>query len=404
MHKWVLVAFAAVTAFAETMQLVALMWTVLTVSGSPALVGVVNAFAFLPGVVVGIMLKRAFDKGSPMRSLARTNWVNVFCSIALTFAIMSELRADMLIVVFCASQAVMSVAKLANKSAVARALRLIVRRDELPAVQGRISSVTIIGGLVGSGLSGVILAFFGAMWCFAGASLLYALSVLLVRAARRYEPARATDATAAIASPIPPNPDNTATSAQRSNTPGPSVLTLVLVVSIPSSGALQFVSALLPSYADSLVPGSALFYSILDIATLIGGVLAGVVIGISTRMRTTVQRFALIISGVLCLLIFPISSPTVGAVLIAATSLTITVHVVGMQIATNLLAPEGKVGRFMAVRNAGVGLAKTVFSVSAGVLAQLGGVETAWMVLGLFLAGVAILLVCSPTWRRFASE
>ncbi|MFJ3958397.1 MFS transporter [Arthrobacter sp. NPDC090010] len=407
MHKWALTSFAALGAVAEAVQLVALMWTTLHLTGSASMVGVVNAFAFLPGVVAGVALRLAFDRGSAIKNLGRTNWVCVGFSLILAVAVSAELRAEYLVGLFCASQAVLSIAKLANKSALARALRLIVGRQDLPAVQGRISSTTIIGGVVGSGLSGLLLALVGAAWCFAVASALYAASVLLIRALRRYQPT-VQEATGPESGPkSPPSSAVDSELAEAGSSPakrdGRRLLMLVLLVSIPSSGALQYITALLPSYANALVPGSAPYYSVLDIAAMLGGILAGVLIGISPRVRRTVQRYALVVSGMLCLLLVPNWSPVAAAGIIAVVSLTITSHVVGMQIATNQLAPDGQIGRYMAVRNAGVGLAKAVFSLGAGILAQLSGVYAAWMVLALFLIAVSIAFSCSPTWRRFAS-
>ena len=414
MRKWVLISFSAVGAVAEAVQLVALMWTTLHLTGSASLVGVVNAFAFLPGVVAGVALRQAFDRGSAITSLSRTNWVCVGCSLVLAGAVALELNAWVLIGLFCTSQAALSVAKLANKSALARALRQMFDRQNLPPVQGRISSTTIIGGVVGSGLAGLLLAFVGVAWCFTAASVLYALSVLLIGALRRYgsEPTdgQAMDERRRISSRgdckdagSPEGTTNTATlEPPAATTEGRRILALVLLVSIPSSGALQYLTALLPTYADHLVPGSAPYYSALDVAAMAGGILAGSVIGFS-RMRKVVQLYALAMSGVLCLVLVPNDSPVVAAGLVALVSLTITAHVVGMQIATNQLAPDGQVGRYMAVRNSGVGLAKAVFSVSAGFIAQASGVTAAWTVLACFLVLVAAVFSLSPQWRRFAS-
>ncbi|WP_394938450.1 MFS transporter [Psychromicrobium sp. YIM B11713] len=411
MRKWVLIQFAAVTAVAEALQLVALLWSTLSLSGSPVMVGVVNAFAFIPGVVAGVTLKRAFDRGNPLNSLGRTNWVNVICSIGLAIAVLLSLAPGFLVVGFCLSQAVMSVAKLANKSAMARSLRLLVGRDELATVQGRMSSVTIVGGLVGSGLGGVGLALLGPGWCFVVASLLYVASVLLVNTARRYVPQTSVVQTAGVVQMAVTGGAPLAQEAQEALPSGSSrlkvsdglpVLALVLIVSIPSSGALQFVTALLPSYADALVPKTAPFYSVLDIAAMVGGVLAGLVVGISPAMRRFIYRYALGISGVLCLVTAIVSWPIVAVGLVAIVSLSITVHVVSMQVATNQMAPEGSVGRYMALRNAGVGIAKTVFSLAAGWLAQFADAEFAWFALGAFLVLASAAFWCSGSWRKMA--
>lgn len=417
MHKWALTCFAAVGAVAEAVQLVALLWTTLHLTGSASVVGVVNAFAYLPGVIAGVALRRAFDRGSAVTTLSRTNWVCVAFSLALAASVVAEVPAPALITLFCASQGTLSIAKLANKSALARALRQIIGREDLPAVQGRISSTTIIGGVVGSGLSGVLLAFVGATWCFVTASALYAASVLLIRSLGRGDQAMKAHDGDRAPDPRPRRPRRPRTIAPSSSPAvsaagaqglpqpldGGRMLALVLLVSIPSSGALQFLTALLPSYADAVVPGSAPFYSVLDISAMLGGVLAGAFLGLSAGVRRMVQRYALVSAGLLCLLLVPPWPGAVSVLLVGVAALVITAHVVGMQIATNQLAPDGEIGRYMAVRNAGAGLAKAVFSVAAGVLAQLGGVPSAWLALAGLLIAVAAAFSLSPAWRRFAA-
>ncbi|MEZ2370238.1 MFS transporter [Arthrobacter sp. RCC_34] len=414
MHKWALTCFAAVGAVAEAVQLVALLWTTLHLTGSASMVGVVNAFAYLPGVIAGIALRRAFDRGSAVTTLSRTNWVCVAFSLVLAVSVVAEVPVPVLITLFCASQGTLSIAKLANKSALARALRLIIGREDLPAVQGRISSTTIIGGVVGSGLSGLLLALVSATWCFVTASALYAASVLLVRSLSRSDRAdkahdggQAPDARPRGARSGAPSSAAAVSVIGAEGAPQPldggRMLALVLLVSIPSSGALQFLTALLPSYADAVVPGSAPFYSALDISAMLGGVLAGALLGLSARVRRMVQRYALVSGGVLSLLLAPQWPAILAVFLVGVTALIITAHVVGMQIATNQLAPEGQIGRYMAVRNAGAGLAKAVFSVAAGVLAQIGGVPSAWLALACFLLAVAAAFSLSPRWRTFAA-
>lgn len=414
MHKWALTCFAAVGAVAEAVQLVALLWTTLHLTGSASMVGVVNAFAYLPGVIAGVALRRAFDRGSAVTTLSRTNWVCVAFSLALAVSVVAEAPVPVLITLFCTSQGTLSIAKLANKSALARALRLIIGREDLPAVQGRISSTTIIGGVIGSGLSGILLAFVGATWCFVTASALYAASVLLIRSLGRgdradnaHDGGGAPDARPREARSGAPASAASVSAIGAEGAPQPldgrRMLALVLLVSIPSSGALQYLTALLPSYANAVAPGSAPFYSVLDISAMLGGVLAGALLGLSARVRRMVQRYALLTGGVLCLLLVPQWPAVVSVFLVGLAALVITAHVVGMQIATNQLAPEGEIGRYMAVRNAGAGLAKAVFSVAAGVLAQLGGVPSAWLALSCFLLAVAAALSLSPGWRRFSA-
>lgn len=404
-RKWVLVQFAGMTAMAEGVQLVALLWSTLALTENAFTVGVVNSFAYIPGVIAGVSLKHAFDRGEPFLSLGRTNWVNVLCSVGLAAVALTGTLAGVLVVAFCLAQAIMSVAKLANKSAVARTLRLLVTKQELAAVQGRMSSVSIVGGLVGSGLGGVGLATVGSSWCFFAAAALYAGSVLLARMARRYysQPSGAV-LTKIVEVPSTTRPRESAIrgGSSQDGHRGLPVLALVLLVSIPSSGGLQFMTALLPAYANFLVNGSTVFYSALDITSMLGGVLAGVVVGISVVVRRVVYRYALGVSGLLCVLTAASSSPFWAVTLICLVSLSTTVHVVSMQVATNQAAPEGSVGRYMAVRNAGVGIAKAVFSLAAGWLAQSAGPKDAWLALGMFFLIVWAVFWLSASWRRMS--
>ncbi|MBO9705275.1 MAG: hypothetical protein J7474_07160, partial [Arthrobacter sp.] len=97
MHKWALTCFAAVGAVAEGLQLVALMWTTLHLAGSASMVGMVNAFAYVPGVIAGVALRRAFDRGSAITTLSRTNWICVAFSLALAATVITGLPTPALI-------------------------------------------------------------------------------------------------------------------------------------------------------------------------------------------------------------------------------------------------------------------------------------------------------------------
>lgn len=380
-----LLGFFFVNSAAETAQGVAMLWATYVLTHNAVFVGAINAAAYLPGVVVGLVVRKRADSGHAARLLSMTNWVLFTGSTALTLVWVSRAGHGVVLGMFAVVQCALSLVKMLNKAYVGRFVReRFATRDAVRLLE-RATSLGLVGGLVGGGAAGLVLDGAAADWCFGTAAALYLLSLVAVRiAAADPHVAERDPAAAAVPPPAP---------AQKAEVPGMvgrRALRMILVFSVPSSGALPFITTLTVPLAASVAPGSGLFYSVLTITAMCGGFLAGVVLsGGKVSMASTLGG-ALAVG---CPLVAGLAlvDGRVGVVaLMFLASMVLTAHVMAMQVLTNQAPAAGEVGRFTVLRNSVAGAAKGGFSLLAGWLTDIAGLGTAWLALAASLAVFAV--------------
>ncbi|AUG78780.1 hypothetical protein CFP65_4013 [Kitasatospora sp. MMS16-BH015] len=388
--SWLLGFYAAGSA-AETLQAVAILWATYLLTHNAVIVGAVNAAAYLPGVVLGLVLRKKADSGSAGRLLSLTNWVLFAGSTALALVWAADLPQGALLGAFALVQCSLSVVKTLNKAYVGRFVRRHFARSEAVRLVERATSLALVGGLVGGGISGLLLDTSAADWCFTLAAVLYLVSLAAVWRVARTRP-EGTAATPAPTAQLVAGP--TPTDVELEDPAGR--LRLILLYSVPSSGALPFVSTLMVPLAQAVAPGSGLFYSVLTVTSMCGGFLAGMALSSGRLSAAATLNTALGTGGALvaCFAAFH-WRPAVVLLMLVATAV-LTAHVMVMQVLTNQAPPEGRVGRFSVVRNAVAGSAKAGFSLLAGWLVDAGGLTTAWLVLGAVLGAFGLAWWGSP--------
>ncbi|MBB2938607.1 putative MFS family arabinose efflux permease [Amycolatopsis bartoniae] len=377
--RWYTV-FSFLSSWAEGGQAVVLLWLTYSLTSNAFLIGVMIVLGYLPAAVLGLLFRRFADRGRAERVAGSTNAVLSGVSLALTVEQLLAGRAVALaIVVIAASQVVLSVAKMVNKAALNRLVRDVFPPGTAKRVLEVSSSASLIGQVVGAGLAGVFLS---ANWTAAGllvSALAYGTGALALTFGLR-RPAREE-------MPEPPVEVKT-----RAALPAGIGLVLVLVFSVPSSGALQFLNTLLVPLADDIAHGHPSFYAVLNVVSVAGGFLAG--LALSTRVITTeaVLRWGLPTVAVFAALLGFITQPWLVAVTAFVLSLVITCHVICMQVLTNQVPADSQVGQFAVLRNVVAALAKAVFSFAAGAVVGWWGVRTAAVALA------ATTLVFAVAW------
>lgn len=377
--------------FAETLQAVGILWATFALTHSATLVGVVNAAAYIPGVVVGLVFARHADSGDANRRLSQTNWVLVIGSSTLVAVWALSGGTALVIGFFVAAQISLSIVKMLNKAYVGRFVRNTFDNDQAKRVLERSASFGLVGGLVGGAAGGLLLEVTSASWTFAGAAVLYLVSLAAVRLVllrtANNPPTVDPGATRDPDDGDMPDSEGTPTAANRDRR---RFLWLILLFSIPSSGALPYISTLLVPYADAVAPGSGVFYAVLTIAATTGGFVAGMALSTERLSMRHILAFGLIAGAVGCALLGAVTWAPLVVALVFAASTVITTHVISMQVLTNQAPPRNEVGRFTVLRNCVAGLAKGLFSLAAGWVVDTGGTAVAWVALAVALVVFSI--------------
>lgn len=380
---WLLVFFS-VTAMAEIIQTIGMYWATYRLTDNAVLVGVVNAAAYVPAVLAGLVFRRYADRGRAAYLLGLTNQVLLGGSVLLAVVWFLGVAPPAMVGCFLAVQCSLSLVKMLNKAYVGRFVRDRFAPDQARNLVSRGTSMGLAGGLAGGAMAGVLLDSGGPAWCFVLTAVLYALSLAAVRHSCGPEE------TVAEAPGLPERPAERK-DAGRAEGPGPGRWT-VLLFSVPSSGALPFISTLMVPLAAAVAPGSGAYYSVLSMAATIGGFAAGMLLSSERLAIPTVLRHALLLGAVLCFVLAPVHSASAVLVLILPVSLVLTAHVICMQVLTNQAPRPEEVGRFTTLRNSVAGAAKAGFSLPAGWLVEARGPESAWLVLG------ALLVIFAGLW------
>lgn len=392
--------FYTLSSLAEGEQTVVLLWLTYTLTSNAFLVSVMVVLGYLPSAIVGLVFKRLADQGQADWMARRTNSVLSVTSLLLAGQqLVSGNLVALAITVIAVSQAVLSMAKMINKAALNRLIRNLFDKSQGKRVLEVSSSSSLIGQVVGAGVAGLLLA---ENWIVIGllmAALSYAGSALfMVLATRGY-----SEGTQESASEVA----TTSATGPTSRRPihWTAALISVLVFSVPSSGALQFVTTMLVPLAHDLAPQEPTYYAELNVASIVGGFLAGILLSINIVTARQVLAWALPMTCVLALALAATPSRYLVTVIIFLITLIIICHVICMQVLTNQTPRDHEIGQFAVLRNVVASLAKAVFAFAAGALISLFGITTTSVVLAVSMAVFSLAwFVAQARAQVFAAE
>lgn len=387
-------AFYLLSSLAEGGQSLILLWVTYALTNSALLVSVVVLLGYLPATIVGMFFRRFADRGRADHIVQRTNIVLSVVSALLAFEqFVAGSSVAPTVAAILSSQVVLSLVKMVNRAALGRLLRDSFDDATCRRVLQLSSSFSLMGIVIGAGVSGVMVSQGWAVPSLVLAAASYvASSVTMTLRTRTYRPSAAT---ATAHSPRVGEMLRGARWDLRMLT--------VMVFSVPSSGALQFVSTLLLPLSQAISPGHPTYYAVLDVTSVCGGFLAGTLLSMSVLSSRLVLNVALPVSAVLAAALGASNSTPVVAALAFAVTFAITAHVVCMQVLTNQVPASHEVGQFTVMRNIVASLAKATFSLSAGALVGVTSPHTAAFVLAVAFLPFAIAWPAMATRSRMVA-
>lgn len=386
--RW-MVMCALSASCAEMTQVVAVVWVTFVLTKNATLVGIVNAAIFLPGVVLGLYFQRHADKGDAGRLLKLTNRVLVVGALGLMLVWAFSESTNLIVGAFITVQCVLSFIKLLNKAYIGRFIRDSFDSTNAAKTLSRSASFALVGGMAGGALAGVLLDFVNALWCFGISAALYLLSQVAISFAVNSAPARG----ARPATPLVP-----ADSALHSSPEALQAMRVILLFSIPSAGALPFISTLTAPLAHRVAPDVAAYYSVLTVATMLGGFIAGMLLSSARVSYLDALRWTLLGGAIALLPLAFVHSALAVFLLILVVSVVLMLHAIAMQVMTNQTAPAGRVGKTTVLRNSVTGTSRGLFALAAGRIVDVCGLDSAW----LFLA--AVLAIFAALWLLMAKN
>src|SRR5262245_61393257 len=175
----------AVSRFGDEITILALPWLVASDTGSPLAVGALEAFAFLPIVLFGLVIGVVADRRPRRRSMIQADLVRVVLLATVPLVVLADGRAPLaqvLAVAFCAGLAKL----LFDASAQAFVVDLVPRSELVPA-NSRVALTDGAATIAGPGLAGVLIAVAGAAGAVAvdAGTFAFSAAALMLIAVRR---------------------------------------------------------------------------------------------------------------------------------------------------------------------------------------------------------------------------
>jgi len=168
----------AVSRFGDEITILALPWMVASDTGSPLAVGALEAFAFLPIVLFGLVIGVVADRRPRRRSMIQADLVRVVLLATVPLVVLADGSAPLaqvLAVAFCAG-----LAKLLFDSSAQAFVADLVPRSELVPANSRVALTDGAATIAGPGLAGLLIAIAGAAGAVAVDAGTFAVSAMAV--------------------------------------------------------------------------------------------------------------------------------------------------------------------------------------------------------------------------------
>lgn len=387
-------AFYLLSSLAEGVQSVVLLWLTYALTKNALLVGTTVVLGYLPGTVAGLIFRRRADRGHAERIARYTNlWLALVSSgVAVDMVVGGSVAVT--ISVMMASRVVLGLVKMVNTAAIGRLVRGSFDEAASARVLQLSSSSSLTGLIIGTAIGGVM-----ASAGLSGPSLLVAAAayagsaVTMAYGTRGYRPlAPRPEAQSAPRRALRPAAGKPTGTRVVPRVRWDLRIVVVLLFSVPSSGAVQYISTLLVPLSQTVSPGHPAYYAALDIAACCGGFLAGILLSTALVSSRGVLNLGLPAAAVLAVALGVTHNRAVVLALAFAIALVITGHVVCMQVLTNQVPAAHEVGEFTVLRTVVASLAKVAFAFAAGAAAGALGPRAATIALA------ACLLPFAAAW------
>ncbi|HKP17628.1 MAG TPA: MFS transporter [Gaiellaceae bacterium] len=371
------------------MQDTALPWLVLGLTGSPVYVGLLVFARYAPFMLFGLFSGVLADRFDNRRVVIVTQASSMFVAAGLAGLALSGVDEVWPYFVLAFAGGAALVFDAPNRHALTFQL---VGRDELPNAVALNSSLFNAGRVVGPAVGGVLIAAFGAGWCFAinAATFLAVLAgLLLMRPSELFAVERASEATTAGA--IREGLDY----ARRT----PAVLLVLAITTVVATTGFNF-RVLLPVLASDTLHASAAVFGLLFACFgvgALGGALASAALSRASWKALVLGSAGF--SGAM-LLLAPARNDAVAGVLLLVIGFCFSTWTANSQSILQLAAPDHLRGRVLSLYLFAFAGLSPVGGLLAGWLADVGGTELAFGVAG--AAGLAMTALAVTRVRRVA--
>ncbi|MGX9522748.1 MFS transporter [Vibrio mediterranei] len=374
-------------------------WLAYDFTQSPFIVSLMIVASYLPSAIAGFTLSERFSCGNPFKKL-KTGVLILAGSMVLMVAALTSIAEGevMSLVVIGLIQVVLSLVKLSNQSSLAVLVRTIFSKQQGKQVIEMASSNLLVSLSIGAGLAGLLLTidliYIGPVL----ACILFAFAWMgMVKLERRTSEFSLESPSVDVGSQTN-SVDKVSLFTDRN-------LQTLILFSICSSGTLQYINAILAPLANHIVANEPSYFSLLDVLSMVGGFLAGVVLSSNRLKSTLVLDHGLLAIAAITVSLAVSSHPALVAILMFMLAFITTAHVISMQVKTNQAPHKEHVSQYTVLRNASVSVAKTCFSLLAGIVTTVVDIQTSWFVLTVIAVCFALLWrVFPPSWREDSSH
>jgi predicted MFS family arabinose efflux permease len=368
-------------------------WLTYEFTQNPFIVSLIIVAGYLPSAIAGFTWSEWFSRGNPYKKLQSGVLILATSMTLMVVTLMSSLeRYEMSLVVIILIQVVLSLVKLSNQSALAILNRSIFSKQQSKRVMELASSNLLVSLSIGAGLAGLLLSFGMTYMGPIVAAILFFLAWMGMKNLERLTVKSSLDLT-----PL----DRKYLSCNKVSLLTDRSLQTLILFSICSSGTLQYINATLAPLANHIVANEPSYFSLLDVLSMLGGFIAGVILSTNRLKSRLVLDHALLAIAAITGFLAITSDPILVAILMFMLSLIATAHVISMQVKTNQTPDKAQVSQYTVLRNASVSVAKIGFSLLAGTVTTVVDIQTSWWVLSMIAVGFSILwYIFPPIWRE----
>lgn len=374
-------------------------WLAYEFTQSPFIVSLVIVASYLPSAIAGFTLSERFSRGNPFKKLKIGVLILAGSMVLMVIVLQSIVKSEVMsLVVIGLIQITLSLVKLSNQSSLALLVRTIFSKQQGKQVMEMASSNLLVSLSIGSGLAGLLLTI---DLIYMGPVLACILFVCAWIGMLKLE---------SCTSQLSLESTSVGVGSQTNSIGQISLFTdrrlqTLILFSVCSSGTLQYINAILVPLANHVVANEPSYFSLLDVLSMIGGFLAGVVLSSNRLKSTLVLDHGLLAIAAITVLLAVSSNPALVAMLMFILAFITTAHVICMQVKTNQTPIKEHVSQYTVLRNASVSVAKTCFSLLAGIVTTVADIQMSWFVLAaIAICFVILWRVFPPSWRQDSSH
>ena len=382
----------AVSDIGDGMTFMALLLLVNELTHSTVALAVLSVAVAVPSMVGGIFAGAYADRLDRRRIMIASDSLRAFLVLLFVVVGTSE-RLPILYLVALAQATIGTFFSPARGALIPR----VVPREGLMAANGMSQISRMIGGLLGTGVTGVLVATSGEFWpAFVFDAATFAVSVLIVT---RVDPSIG-HAPAAAAGQARPPVRASAVEGLRLISGSPTLLATVIGLAIAMLG-MGAVNVLFVPFLINVLGASAAWSGPLEAAQTISMVLAGGIVG-ALAARTSAQSIvvgSLVGIGVIISALFVIPNVLGLMVLLFLVGWFVTPAQAATQTIIQTVTTDEVRGRVIGAFQASMSTTTIVSTAAAGILAGVIGIRA------VFLAGgVVCLLAAGVSWLLFRAD